>query len=277
MPANVQQAVPLAKRPALEKPAPLRPVTRPDERALANRKFFDGYWRGGKHERDQLWRQWWRDGYEQILAWAGPLAGKRVLNLFAGLGEDAAMLASLGADVTAVDFSLPGLKHAAQDAPKGDGHAAPRMLCADATNLPLPSRSVDVIVAVNGFCHTPKAAVMAECRRVLKPGGKLLLLEVMRYPHLAMLARFLEPYMWRAPHKFISVGELEELAKDFAFAQHRQFFVLSVLSAMLLRLPLGPKLFLPLHRGLTALDRRLLRWFPFLRRISYLCAAELRP
>lgn len=278
-------------------PAPLRRLLPPDEKAVKNRSFFDRYWSSGKHGRDALWREWWGDGYEQILAWAGPLSGKRVVNLFAGLGEDAQMLARAGAEVTAVDFSLPGLVHAAREQARAGAvgpahagwehaareHSSPRgsrplrMLCADATNLPLRSGSVDVVVAVNGLCHTPKAAVLDECRRILRPGGKILLLEVMRYPHAAMLARFLEPYKWHAPHRFLSVGELETLAEKFTFVQHREFFVLSVLSAMLLRLPLGPRLFRPLHRALTRADRHLLRWFPFLRRISYLCAAELRP
>jgi len=264
--------------PAPAAPARTRAFPGRDLRALRNRQFFDGYWRGGRHERDRLWRAWWRDGYEQILAWAGPLAGKRVLNLFAGLGEDARMLAYTGADVVAIDFSLPGLVHAAHaHDPDDTSHAEPRMLCADATRLPLPDASVDVIVAVNGLCHTPKAAVLAECRRVLAPGGKLLLLEVMRYPHLAMLARYLEPYRKHAPHQFLSLGELQSLARGFGSVRHREFFLLSVLSAMLLRLPLGPKLGAPLHRWLIALDRRLLGWMPFLRPFSYLCAAELRP
>lgn len=249
-----------------------------DPLARRNRLFFDGYWRQGKHERDQLWHDWWREGYEQVLSWAGPLAGKRVLNLFAGLGEDADMLAHTGASVLAVDFSLPGLAHAQRahaNLPRDVPMA--RMLCADATALPLPDASFDVVVIINGLCHTPKAKVLRQCRRVLAEGGKVLMLEVMRYPHLAMLARYLEPYKWRAPHKFVSIGEIETLARDFRFVRHREFFFLSVLSAMLLRLPLGPRLFQPLHRLLTAADRPLLRWLPFLRRFSYLCAAELRP
>jgi SAM-dependent methyltransferase len=260
-------------------PLQLRPTSVPSdprahEQALRNRSFFDSYWSEGRHLRDRLWRDWWGDGYAQALAWAGPLAGKRVLQLFTGLGEDAAMLTACGADVCGVDFSLPGLRHAARERA---GPRRPGLVCADATRLPLANGSVDVVLAVNGLCHTPKAAVLAECRRVLKPDGKLLLIEVMRYPHLAMLARFCEPYKWRAPHRFLSVGELEDLAKDFSFARHREFFVLSVLSAMLLRLPLGRRVFLPLHHMLVRADRHLLRWFPSLRRIGYLCVAELRP
>src|SRR5690606_29618740 len=108
-------------------------------RAVRNRQFFDRYWSSGRHERDALWREWWRNGYEQILAWGGPLAGKRVLNLFAGLGEDAAMLTALGAEVVALDFSLPGLRQArrlAADPPL-------RAVCADATALPIATASID--------------------------------------------------------------------------------------------------------------------------------------
>lgn len=266
-------AAPVPPTPSL-RPLPSHVDEQEHELAVRNRQFFDGYWRRGRQERDRLWRAWWHEAYEQLLTFAGPLNGKRVVNLFAGLGEDAAMLKERGAKVIAVDFSLPGLKQAAREASTPDN---PRMLCADATQLPIASHSVDLVMAINGLCHTPKAEVLAEGRRLLKPGGKLLLLEVMRYPHLAMLARFLEPYRWRAPHKFLSVRELEELTKDFAFVRHQQYFVLSVFSAMLLRLPLGPKLFLPLHRLLIAADRPLLRWFPWLRHVSYLCVAEMRP
>ncbi|MEZ5965658.1 MAG: methyltransferase domain-containing protein [Planctomycetota bacterium] len=276
MPADARQAT-AQPIPARDPARPLRRLESPDPRSVKNRRFFDGYWSAGKHERDRLWRDWWHDGYEQMLTWAGPLAGKRVVNLFAGLCEDAEMLAQTGASVVAVDFSLAGLANAAHAPGRRVEVDGPRMLCADASKLPLPDGSVDVVIAINGLCHTPKAKVLAECRRVLAPDGRILLLEVMRYPHLAMLARFLEPYKWHAPHKFISVGELEELARDFSFARHREFFCLSVLSAMLVRLPLGAKLFLPLHRLLTKLDRPLLRAVPFLRRFSYLCAAELRP
>jgi SAM-dependent methyltransferase len=244
------------------------------EAALRNRRFFDGYWQRGRHERDKVWRAWWRDAYDQLFEFAGPLASKQAVFLFTGLGEDANMLATRGAKVFAIDFALAGLRQAAKEAPSANN---PKMLCGDATSLPLATASVDLAFVVNGLCHTPKALVLAECRRVLKPDGKVLLLEVMRYPHLAMLARWLEPYRWRAPHRHVSVGEIEDLAKAFSFARHREFYLLSVLSAMLLRLPAGVKLFWPLHQLMIAADRPLLRWFPWLRRISYVCVAEFRP
>ena len=233
------------------------------------RRFYSDYWRHGQTLRDRLWRAWWQEAYEQMLTWAGPLAGRRVLVVFAGLGEDVAMLAQRGANVVALDFALSGLAQARR------ATRAP-CICADATELPLASGSCDLVFVLNGICHTDKVRVLAESRRILQPDGRIFLLEVLRYPHVAVAARLLEPYLWRAPHKFLSVRELERLGQAFPMLRHRQFFVLSVLSAMLLRLPLGARLFHPLHRLLTRLDRPLLRALPILRHISYLTVAELR-
>ena len=51
-------------------------------------------------------------------------------------------------------------------------------LVADAEKLPLPDRSVDTVSMAFGLRNcTDKAAVLAEARRVLKPGGRFLCLE----------------------------------------------------------------------------------------------------
>lgn len=257
---------------------PLRPLPKAPPEAdpgRRNRRFFDGYWRRGQQERDRIWRAWWQDGYRQVLDWAGPLHGKRVLHAFAGLGEDAHMLANAGADVVAFDFAQAGLQQARRTQ---DARSSPRptWLCADASCLPLAPESFDLVIAVNGLCHTDKVRVLAEFRRVLRPGGRILFLEVMRYPHVAMAARLLEPYRKHAPHRHISVSELKSLAQPFGGLRQRQFFVASVFTAMLMRLPLGPELAGWLHRGAIGFDRLLLRICPPLRHVAYLCAAELR-
>lgn len=272
MPAELRrQSRPAPEPRELTPPARLATPT-PDATRARIRSFYSDYWRRGQQMRDRLWRAWWEDAYAQMLAWAGPLPGKRALVLFAGLGEDARMLLDLGADVVALDFALPALQQAQKVAVPAA--TSPRPLCADAGRLPLADASFDHVFVINGICHTDKVRVLGECQRVLAPGGKVLMLEVMRYPHLAVLARLLEPYMWRAPHRFVTVRELDRLGGAFASAQHKQYFVLSVVSAMLLRLPLGPRLFAPLHRLLTRADRHVLRWLPWLRHVSYLSVAE---
>ena len=65
--------------------------------------------------------------------------------------------------------------------------------------LPLPDASVDTVVATLVLCSVPDpAAVLAEVRRVLAPGGRLLLLEHVAAPggRLRRLQRLLTP-AWR--------------------------------------------------------------------------------
>jgi ubiquinone/menaquinone biosynthesis C-methylase UbiE len=243
--------------------------------ALARvRRFYSERWARGQVAREQIFRSWWQVAYDQMHAWAGPLSGRRVAVLFVGLGDDALAYAASGAEVVGIDFALPALVHATRAAKATS--APPRYVCADVSALPLAPQSLDVVFVINGICHTDKARVLAECQRVLRPGGSVFLLEALRHPHLAIAARWLEPFLWFAPLRFLSVAELERLGRDFGLVRQRQFFVLSVLSAMLLRLPLCGRLFSPLHRLLTRIDGPLLRAAPFLRHVSYLTVAELR-
>jgi ubiquinone/menaquinone biosynthesis C-methylase UbiE len=73
------------------------------------------------------------------------------------------------------------------------------LAAADAQRLPFQAASFDIVVATLAFCTIPQP-IMAfrEVHRVLRPGGKLLLLEHVRAPHLwiARLQNVLTP-SWR--------------------------------------------------------------------------------
>ncbi len=66
----------------------------------------------------------------------------------------------------------------------------------DAQNLPFPDASFDTVVATLALCTIPdERRAVAEAARVLRPGGRLLLLEHVRSPVLPvrLLQRVLEP------------------------------------------------------------------------------------
>jgi malonyl-CoA O-methyltransferase len=97
----------------------------------------------------------------------------RVLDVGAGTGRGSALLKKRypKAQVIAVDLAQPML-HAAR---KHQGLLRPfQRVCAEATALPLPDRSVDVLYSNLCFQWIDDlAALFGECVRVLKPGGLL--------------------------------------------------------------------------------------------------------
>lgn len=102
--------------------------------------------------------------------------GGTVLELGAGHGRDALFLARCGFTVVAADFSPVGLAQLAERA-AADGLAV-RTLVQDVREpLGLPDGSVDAVYAHMLFCMALSTAeleaLVAEVRRVLRPGGTL--------------------------------------------------------------------------------------------------------
>jgi demethylmenaquinone methyltransferase/2-methoxy-6-polyprenyl-1,4-benzoquinol methylase len=97
-------------------------------------------------------------------------AGARVLDLACGTGDLCRNLAAAGLRPVGVDFSL-GMLHAAHtDAP---------LLRGDALCMPFPTGAFDGVTcgfALRNFSAIPPT--FAECARVLRPGGRLALLDV---------------------------------------------------------------------------------------------------
>lgn len=95
-----------------------------------------------------------------------PLSG-RILDLGAGNGQASKLLAEAGLDVVSLDFT-----QASCVAIGGRGGSALR---GDGTRLPFAADSFDGVVLLDVIEHMPSPhAVLAECARVLKPGGTLL-------------------------------------------------------------------------------------------------------
>jgi cyclopropane fatty-acyl-phospholipid synthase-like methyltransferase len=114
---------------------------------------------------------------------AGLQGGDRVLDAGCGVGGSAIWLAKeLGARVVGVNV-VPG------DVERGRRYARRRNVAdlvtfdlQDMTRTNFPDESFDVVWAIESVCHVPdKREFLAEARRLLKPGGRLVIADAFRH------------------------------------------------------------------------------------------------
>jgi demethylmenaquinone methyltransferase/2-methoxy-6-polyprenyl-1,4-benzoquinol methylase len=127
---------------------------------------------------DRRWRR--------IAARAAEPGGRRVLDLGTGTGDLAAELCRRGATVVGADFSAAMLHAARSKYPDAAGEPAGRSLqwvLADGLRLPFRAETFDCLT--NAFVLRNLAdlrAGLAEMARVLRPGGRLVCLDMTQPP-----------------------------------------------------------------------------------------------
>ena len=106
-----------------------------------------------------------------------PKPGERVLDIAAGTGTSSVALAKRGAEVIALDFSAGMVEEGRKR------HPDLTFVQGDAMKLPFADGEFDAVTISFGLRNVqqPKVAI-AEMRRVLKPGGRVVICEFSRPP-----------------------------------------------------------------------------------------------
>ena len=153
----------------------------------------------------------------------GPARGDRIVDLGCATGAITVYCAMLGADCVGVDLSLKALKVCAEyferNKPGDRSHASLAM--ADAGVLPFPDNSFDKAVSCDLYEHLDpqtKLRVLKEARRVLRPGGFLVLKTPnLAYLHLSLafkrlraISRLENPFKLVVPHTPAADGAAAE-------------------------------------------------------------------
>ena len=233
----------------------------PENEAAQEEHDFGGFQRDAELT---LWR---------FIRGGGGLAGRRLLEIGPGRGRDSEAFARAGARLVVSDVSIRSVELARERLRRAGLGERVEAVVADAASLPFRQASFDASFSRFTIAHIPLQPLAAELARVLRPGGRALMVEPLRDNPLVRLYRRLAPTGCRetAP-RYVSLDELRRMASHFPGGwRHRDLYLFSI-PALVLR---GTPLFGPVTALLQALERPLTMWSP-LRRFCWVVVAELR-
>lgn len=124
---------------------------------------------------------------DRIAGILGLCEGKGLLDLGSGAGWPAVYFAkACGCDVVMVDLPRDGLRIAMERAARDGVAGKCRAVVGDAAALPLPDAGFEVIHHADLLCCLlRKREVLAECRRVAKPGARMVFTVISVAPDLS--------------------------------------------------------------------------------------------
>ncbi|NIC05574.1 class I SAM-dependent methyltransferase [Billgrantia bachuensis] len=169
----------------------------------------------------------------RALAAQGELRGdERVLDVGCGTGGTSRLLAAeYGCDVVGIDIT-PAFIEAARWLSAATGLTErTRFACADAAKVPLPAGSVEVVWCQHALMNMPHVPrVLAEWQRLLTPGGRVLLHELVAGDNPGPLAL---PVPWARTQATSHLRSREQLERAMALAGFEPLGVEDVTDAAL--------------------------------------------
>ena len=141
--------------------------------------------------------------YVQVFAELGLAPGQTLVDIGTGRGELLAVAAKAGVEAIGIEYSDSAVALAQTTLDVHGAHDHARVLLADARAVPVEDASADAVTFLDVVEHlTPPEldAALAEARRMLKPGGCVLIHTLPNrtiYEVTYRLQRLLAPWRWR--------------------------------------------------------------------------------
>lgn len=158
--------------------------------------------------------------------------GEKVLEIGAGMGTDLAQFAKGGAIVTDLDLSLGHLEHARTNFKLRGLEGEFRQ--GDGETLPFPDNTFDVVYSNGVIHHTPNTTgVIREIHRVLKPGGKAIIMVYAENSLHYWRQLFLKLGLEKRMLDTVSIGEI--MSQHVEISEHDSRPLVKVYTAARLR------------------------------------------
>jgi len=159
-----------------------------------------------------------------ILRKMGTLAGKKVLDIGAGLGESSVYFALRGAKVTTTDISTRMVEKVLQLG--AENRVVMEGIVSTAESLNVPENHFDLVYIANTIHHVPdRAQLFAQIRRALKPGGMFFSYDPLAYNPVINLYRRMATEVRTPDESPITRADLKLAKSYFSNVGHREFWI----------------------------------------------------
>ena len=162
-----------------------------------------------------------------LLERMGPLAGKRVLDVGAGLGESSVYFALQGAEVTTTDISPQMVELALK---LGEMYGVKLQGAVSiGEDLAVPKNSYDFVYLANVIHHVhDRASLFQQVRQALKPGGRFFSIDPIAYNPAINIYRRMATEVRTEDESPLRRADLALARRYFVDVDHREFWIASL-------------------------------------------------
>ena len=204
----------------------------------------------------------------------GDIRGKKLLEIGPGSGQQLLYFAQQGAQITAIDISDESVK-SLERLIDHFGLKEVYVQKMNAEQMTFPENIFDIIFINSTLMHVDHNRVIQECSRILKPGGKLIIAEPLRYNPPMMVYRLFSPYRKTNP-QYMSISEFTRLKKYFGTFHHQEFYFFALGALPFFRIVKRKERAIKIMKKMERLDSLLARLFPFLTRFFWIGVIEYK-
>lgn len=194
--------------------------------------------------------------YRHLYSQLSDVAGKRVLDVCCGFGENSVRLAKLGAEVHSIDISPVMIEVTRKNAAYNEVSHRINPARMSAQVMSYSDNCFDLVVGLGALHHLNMESAAREIRRVLKRGGTGIFLEPrVPFPFLIYLRGLMPLKCHESPGGAqLENAEINLLSHFFSSVKRQHFMFLE----KLIRLPVIQKQ----GRLMEEIDTRIARFFP---------------
>ena len=208
--------------------------------------------RGAAEDRGEQNKYYWATAPWEKRFWESieqQACGKRVLEIGCFNGERTIRLASVAAEVYAIDISSAAVRITAAKA-QSLGLTNVETILADAEALPFEDAKLDIAFCAGVIHHVNISKAVREIFRVLVPGGRAMFREPLGHNPFFNLYRKLTPDVRTIEEHPLTADDLRTISELFGRSRFDYFGMLSLLATPLRDTPFGA----PARAALIYLD-----------------------